>query len=180
MTSCVKPKQRFWTNQDVAYLKQHFGVISTKVIAAKLQRSVNAIHHKAKSIGITLKSRKTELRAGGNPEANPEIAFCHSLLAYPIQSKLKWGSWSAFDMLRMLICFGILDDALVAKAIGRHAPSLNSQRRLYHWTMHQAQCLREKLVMQPMLQNKLITLAGTSEVIIPTEILDIVKDAPDR
>ena len=180
MTSLIKPKQWYWTNHEVAYLKQHLGVQATKLIAAHLRRSVEAVRYKAKTLGYDLNRHKATIRAGNNPESNPAITLCQTLLAYPKQPKLKWVAWNAFDSLRMLICFGLVKDELLAVSVGRHAPSLASQRRLYHWTMYQAQCLREKLVESPMLQEQLFALSGTSETSIPKEILDIVKDEPKR
>ena len=176
MTLLIKPKQEYWTNHDVAYLKGNYGVIATKMIAAKLQRSVEAVRCKAKTLGYDLNKHKATIRAGNNPESNPAITLCQTLLAYPKQPKLKWVAWNAFDSLRVLTCFGLVNDELLAATVGRHVPSLASQRRLYHWTMYQAQCLREKLIESPMLQEQLFALSGTSETSIPKEILDIVKD----
>ena len=180
MTLLIKPKQWYWTNHEVAYLKQHLGVQATKLIAAYLRRSVEAVRYKAKTLGYDLNRHKAAIRAGSNTQNNPAITLCQTLLDYPQQPILKWKAWNAFDSLRMLLCFGLVKDKRVATRLGRNTPALASQRRLYRWTMYHAHSLREKLLEHPELQEQLFALSGTTELTIPKTILDIVKDEPKR
>ena len=51
----MKPKRskRRWTDKEIAFMKDYYGVLPAKEIAERLDRSYDAIRNKASELGIT-------------------------------------------------------------------------------------------------------------------------------
>ncbi|RLC78613.1 MAG: hypothetical protein DRI61_09580 [Chloroflexi bacterium] len=51
----MKPKRsnKRWTDEEIAFMKDYYGILSPKEIARRLGRSYNAVRNKAVELGLT-------------------------------------------------------------------------------------------------------------------------------
>ena len=170
-----RPDYVRWLRQDTEYLKTYYGAHSAKRLAQLLNRTEFAV--KAKARELNLGSARRAARAYIQQQ-NPELQqpFYQQLCQLPAHPHLMRGRWSAFDTLRLLLLYRVMDDERLSRILQRSVGAMISRRAWLGWNREQACQARQLLT--PMKENWILQLAASTQEALPEALLQSLQIYP--
>ena len=170
----TNPNYRRWTPDELQFICDHLGPLTVKQIAQKLNRSVVATKTKLYELGLTVRGQRQAFLDGNHPAAVHRHPFFGPLLLPIYQPPLPRHAWTAFDQVRALLGYGILDDDRLATVLGRTQSALVTRRYYHRWNQSKARQLRLALEHDDDLRDELDALRESGEPRVPDEFLDAI------
>lgn len=174
MSTNEKPRFRRWTTHEVAFLREHLGPMSFKRVAQALNRNLTAVKTKAYDLGLRARDKRQAYREGDHTTSIHNHPFFGPLLTRITQPVLPRNQWSAFDELRALLFYGVVDDPQMTAILGRTQSALVTRRYYHRWNQSKARQLRLALEHDDDLRDRLDALRESGEPRVPTEFLEAI------
>lgn len=165
---------RRWTTHEVAFLREHLGPMSFKRVAQALNRKLTSVKTKAYDLGLSARDKRKAYREGDHTTSVHNHPFFGPLLTRIAQPGLPRNQWSAFDELRALLFYGVVDDPQMTAILGRTQSALVTRRYYHRWNQIKARQLRLALEHDDDLRDELDALRESGEPRVPSEFLEAV------
>lgn len=170
----TNPNYRRWTDAELQFIRDHLGAMTVKQIAQKLNRSVFATKTKVYDLGLTVRGQRQTFLDGNHPAAIHRHPFFGPLLLPIYQPPLPRHAWTAFDQVRALLGYGVLDDDRLATVLGRTPAALVTQRYLFRWNKQKAALLRDRLERSDALRDTLDELRETGDPRVSADFTEVL------
>jgi hypothetical protein len=163
-----------WTDREVEYLRKWVGVLSYKRLAQDIGRGMYAVKSKAYDLKLSNRGNQKAFRDGEHPASVHHHPFFGPLLTPIGQPHLDRNQWTAFDEVRLLLFYGVVDDEQLSKVLGRTVSAMRTRRYKVLWSMAKAAHLRQQLEVSDNLRDVLDELRESGEAYLPAELKDVI------
>lgn len=163
-----------WTTDEVDFLRTYLGPMSFKQVAQALNRNLTAVKTKAYDLGLRARAKRQAYREGDHTTSVHNHPFFGPLLTPIGQPWLPHNKWTAFDELRALLFYGVVDDQQMTVILDRTRSALVTRRYYHRWNQSKARQLRLALEHDDDLRDRLDALRESGEPRVPTEFLEAV------